>query len=108
MGTALLTDGAVLLRFRVQYMRNPYPVSVLAKASPLPTRGLHRSLLRQDCLIAGANTLSEAPEFSGQLLLAPTKIASHATAEDAKVLALYEGLLPGTNIYNHFIETCIE
>jgi hypothetical protein len=37
-----------------------------------------------------------------------TKMASHATADDAKILALYEGLTPGTNAYNQFIEDCIK
>lgn len=67
----------------------------------------HTSLLRQNRLIAGVNCLDEVPDLRGQLLLVNTKRASHATADDAKVLALYAGLLPGTNAYNAFLENCI-
>lgn len=67
----------------------------------------HRDLLRQGRLIAGINAFDEVPKFKHTLLLAPTKIPSRCNAEDAKVLALYQGLLPGTNIYNDFIQICI-
>jgi hypothetical protein len=67
----------------------------------------HSDLLRQGRLIAGINAFDEVPTFKHTLLLAPTKIASRCNAEDAKILALYQGLLPGTNIYNDFIAICI-
>jgi hypothetical protein len=67
----------------------------------------HSDLLRQGRLIAGINSFDEVPQFKHTLLLAPTKIPSRCNAEDAKILALYQGLLPGTNIYNDFIQICI-
>ena len=68
----------------------------------------HASLIRQHRLVAGVNSLSEVPQLAQQLLTMDTKIASHSTADDAKTLAGYTGMLPGTNAYNHFIETCIK
>ena len=67
----------------------------------------HASLIRQHRLVAGVNTLSEVPQLAPLLLTIDEKIAAHSTADDAKTLAGYTGMLPGTNAYNHFIETCI-
>lgn len=67
----------------------------------------HTSLIRQQRLIAGINSFAEVPSLEHQLLLIDNKNASHSTAEDGKVLALYAGLLPGTNAYNDFIARCI-
>lgn len=67
----------------------------------------HTSLIRQDRLIAGINSFDEVPERRNQLLLIRDKEPSQCTAEDAKVLALYAGLEPGTNRYNDFIWSAI-
>jgi hypothetical protein len=67
----------------------------------------HHDLLRQGRLIAGINSFDEVPSFKQTLLLLQNKTASRCSADDAKQLALYEGLLPGTNAYNDFIANCI-
>lgn len=67
----------------------------------------HSELLRQNRLIAGINSFDEVPKLKQTLLLVPDKTASRCNADDAKLLALYEGLLPGTNIYNEFIQRSI-
>lgn len=66
----------------------------------------HAGLVRQKRLVAGVNTLSEAGGLRQLLLTVDRKVASHSTAEDAKVLALYAGLIPGFND-SDFIATCI-
>jgi len=67
----------------------------------------HNDLLRQRRLIAGINSFDEVPRFKQNLLLIDTKIPSHCTPEDAKLLAQYTGLMPSSNAYNAFIESCI-
>lgn len=67
----------------------------------------HTSLIRQNRLIAGLNYFDEVPSFKSQLLMIDNKIGSHCTPDDAKLLALYAGHLPGTNAYNDFIDECI-
>lgn len=67
----------------------------------------HSDLLRQDRLVAGINSFDEVPKHKHNLLLVPNKTASRCNADDAKLLALYEGLLPGTNAYNDFVQRCI-
>jgi hypothetical protein len=44
--------------------------------------------------------LSEVPQLREQLFMIDTKIASRSNADDAKVLALYAGFLPGFNIHD--------
>ena len=57
----------------------------------------HISLIRQDRLVAGVNTLSEVSEKLRQnLLTIPDKLGSEATFEDAEVLAHYSGFGPRT------------
>jgi hypothetical protein len=84
-----------------------YPGQVVLPDFGFYAHASHVSLIRQNRLVAGVNSLAEVPAFQSQLLLIDKKIASHATSDDAKVLAAYEGLLPGTNAYNHFIDSCI-
>jgi|SRR5579863_224741 len=67
----------------------------------------HSSLIRQGRLVAGINSFSEVPKLAQLLLTIDQKLASHCTTDDAKVLAQYQGLLPATNAYNQFIDTCI-
>jgi hypothetical protein len=89
-------------------MTSLYPGPVVIPDLGFYGCAIHRALLRQDRLIAGINSFEEVPELRSQLLLAPRKIGSHCTAEDAKVLAGYAGLTPATNAYNTFVEECIE
>ncbi len=67
----------------------------------------HSALIRQNRLIAGVTSFEEVPELRTQLLQIPEKMGSGATPDDAKILALYGGILPGTNAYNDFIERAI-
>lgn len=67
----------------------------------------HSSLIRQNRLIAGLNSFDEVPAFKSQLLMIDTKMGSHCTPDDAKLLALYAGIIPGTNAYNDFIDASI-
>jgi hypothetical protein len=67
----------------------------------------HASLIRQNRLIAGVNTLAEVPQLAQLLLTIETKIASHATVADAQVLASYAGLPPGNGHYSQFIAGAI-
>ncbi|MCR2833498.1 hypothetical protein [Parerythrobacter lacustris] len=67
----------------------------------------HSALLRQNRLIAGVNSFDEVPAWKQRLLLVDTKIPSHCTPDDAKLLAIYAGIPPGTNKYNTFIEESI-
>ena len=67
----------------------------------------HSSLIRQNRLVAGINSFDELPDFKSKLLLIGNKMGSHCTPDDAKVLAQYEGIAPGTNGYNDFIDACI-
>lgn len=67
----------------------------------------HTSLIRQNRLTAGVNFLDEAPKMRNSLLLMQQKFARKATAEDAKVIASYYGLVPGTNEHTDFIQKSI-
>jgi len=67
----------------------------------------HTSLIRQNRLIAGIRSFDEVPKFRNQLIQIEEKVGSRCTPEDAKLLAVYEGLVPGTNEYNDFIGRCI-
>jgi len=64
----------------------------------------HISLIRQDRLIAGVNTLSELePRLRHNILLIKDKVASGATSDDADTLARYAMLVPNTNAYRDFV-----
>lgn len=71
-------------------------------------RAHHMSLIRQERLIAGVNSLDELPKELRQRALLMEKTAQHCTPADAEVLAGYEGLIPHTNGYNEFVQRCIE
>ena len=64
----------------------------------------HSKLIRQERLIAGISSFSEVPKLRSQLTQIETKIGSRCIPEDAKLLALYEGLLPDTVEYSTFIQ----
>lgn len=71
----------------------------------------HKSLIRQNRLIAGVNSFDEVPDFESQLLMIEKKVPSQCTPDDAKTLALYEGLYPDPlredSDYNKFIYRAI-
>lgn len=76
-------------------------------------RPLHLSLIRQERLTAGLNTLSEAPPSLVQpLLTIPEQYGSGCTYDDAVVLAKRAGLVPDhsreDNPYNRFIREAVQ
>jgi hypothetical protein len=71
-------------------------------------RDAHASLIRENRLIAGVNTLAELPvKLRQNVLLISDKTGSGATADDAEELATYAGLVRGTNGFNAFVEGAI-
>lgn len=67
----------------------------------------HVGLIRQERLVAGITSFAEVPRYRDQMLLFGRKVPSRCTPEDAKVLALYEGIPPGTNAYSDFVDAAI-
>jgi hypothetical protein len=64
----------------------------------------HISLIRQERLVAGVNTLSELPlRLQQALLTVPDKIASRTTSEDAEILAKYRGFVRHTIEHSDFV-----
>jgi hypothetical protein len=64
-------------------------------------RDIHTSLLRENRLIGGVNSLGELPErLRRQALLIPDKVARGALYDDAVELAKLKGLVPQTNEFN--------
>jgi hypothetical protein len=71
-------------------------------------RQVHMGLIREGRLIAGVNSLAELPARLRQgVLVIKDKVASGATVEDAKTLAEYERLVPGTNGFNDFVASAV-
>ena len=71
-------------------------------------REMHVSLIRENRLIAGVNTLSELPvKLRQAVLLIQEKNGSGTTYEDAEVLAMYRGLVRGTNAYNEYVRQAV-
>lgn len=67
-------------------------------------RNAHISLIRENRLIAGINTLAElTPRLRQAVLLIKDKVPSGTTFEDAETLARYSRLAPGTNGFNDFV-----
>lgn len=56
----------------------------------------HKELILQDRLIAGINFFDEVPQLKNELLLIERKIGRATTPDDARLLAEFEGLVPGT------------
>lgn len=90
-----------------QLLISLYPGLVVIPDYGFYACGFHGSLFREKRMVVGINSFAEAPEIKQRLLLSEQRIASRCTADDAKILAPYAGLTPGTNEYNDFIETCI-
>ena len=71
-------------------------------------RDAHISLVRENRLIAGVNTLSELPlRLRQAVLLIKDKRPSGALYEDAQELAKYTRYLPNTNEYNDFLHHAV-
>jgi hypothetical protein len=68
-------------------------------------RDLHIASIRGQRLIAGVNFLDELPpKLLQSALLIKDKEPKGATVDDAETVALYAGLIRGTNAYNDFVE----
>ena len=68
-------------------------------------REMHTSLIRQERLIAGIDTLQElSPKLRQAVLLIEDKVGSGTTFDDGETLAQYAGLVRGRNNYNDFVE----
>jgi len=68
-------------------------------------RPFHMSLIRQDRLLAGVNTLTELPpQLRQAVMLIDDKVACHATWEDAEALARYTRHEPGTVGHSEFLD----
>lgn len=67
-------------------------------------RDLHTALLRENRLIAGVNFLDELPPKLRQMVALTETVPSGTTFEDAETLALYAGLIRGTNQFNDFVQ----
>jgi hypothetical protein len=71
-------------------------------------RDIHRSLVREDRLIAGVHSLQELPEKLRNAVLRITDTECNRTLyDDAVVLAKYAHHLPGTNGFNDFVSDAI-
>lgn len=67
-------------------------------------REMHASLIRDERLIAGINSFGELSlRLKQNVLSIKDKKAEGAIFEDAKLLAEYAGLIPGTNGFNEFV-----
>lgn len=67
-------------------------------------RDAHVSLIREERLIAGVNTLQElGPKLRQSVLLIKDKVGSGTTIEDAETLARYARLAPGTVGFGDFV-----
>ena len=71
-------------------------------------REMHVSLIRENRLIAGINTLGElTPRLRQTVLLIEKKNGSRVTFEDAETLAQYRGMVHGTNEWNEYVQQAV-
>jgi hypothetical protein len=71
-------------------------------------REAHTSLIRENRLIAGVNSLAELPpKLRQNVLLIKDKVTSGTTFEDAETLAIYAGLVPRTTGFNDYVAGAI-
>jgi hypothetical protein len=71
-------------------------------------REAHVSLIREDRLIAGVNTLSELPpKLRQHALLIEDKVANGCTVDDAETLASYARLTHDTVAYKDFVSSAL-
>lgn len=70
--------------------------------------GKSAALIREERLIAGINSFDEVPKkLRSALLSIKDKRGQGAIHEDAETLAVYEGLVRGTNGFNDFVENAM-
>jgi hypothetical protein len=94
-------DALVLGLFLIGY----YKGQVVVPDFGFYGRDAHASLIRENRLIAGVNTLAELPvKLRQNVLLIKDKVAEGGTFEDAETLAGYAGLARGTNGYSDFVQ----
>jgi hypothetical protein len=71
-------------------------------------RDAHIGLIRENRLIAGVNFIVELPAKMRQsVLLIKDKVGKGATADDAKTLAMYAGLVEGTVGFTDFVQGAV-
>lgn len=71
-------------------------------------RDAHISLIRENRLIAGVNFIGELPAKMRQsVLLIKDKVGKGATADDARTLAMYAGLVEGTVGFTDFVQGAV-
>jgi hypothetical protein len=105
-------DRAVLGDFDCFVLANLL-ISQYAGTAVIPDFGFyaspfHVSLIRQDRLVAGISTFEEVPTMKHQLLSIHTKVASHASSDDAEILALYcSGFRRGSEGFASYVEQAI-
>ena len=85
-----------------------YPGQVVIPDFGFYACAFHSSLIRQRRLIAGVNFLDEVPALKNNLLLIETKLARHASAGDAEILAdLCSGFARGQKGHTDFIQDAV-
>jgi hypothetical protein len=71
-------------------------------------REVHMSLLRENRLIAGVNTLEELPpKLQQNIVLIHDRVPTGTTVEDAETLTRYARLVPQTNAFNDFVQDAV-
>ncbi|GAO38364.1 hypothetical protein SCH01S_14_00280 [Sphingomonas changbaiensis NBRC 104936] len=68
----------------------------------------HKELLAQERLIAGINFFDEVPQLKNELLLIEKKIGFLTTPDDARLLAEFEGVVPGTVEHTDWVHRTIK
>ena len=82
-----------------------YPGTVVIEDFGFYARDFHKTLLRENRLRIGVNSLEELDsEMKQMVLLIEEKEGRKCTFEDAKILANYSGLISGTNAHGAFVE----
>jgi hypothetical protein len=85
-----------------------YPQQLVIPDFGFYGRDAHVSLIRENRLIAGVNTLQElGPRLRQNVLLMEDKAAAGTTYEDAEMLARYNRLASGTVGYSDFVAAAI-
>lgn len=94
-------DSLVLGLFLIGH----YKGQVIVPDGGFYLREAHISLIRENRLIAGVNTLAELPpKLRQSVLLIENKVWSGTTVEDAETLARYARLTPGTVGFGDFVQ----
>jgi len=89
-------------------LASAYPHQVIITDLGQYACDIHRTLLRENRLIAGVNSLAEVP-FQDELFSIEHKIGAKTTAKDAETLADYCCEFPrGTNGYAEYVNECMK